>query len=266
MVKLELNGTEIKYEQWKFPGGEIGIKVPLPIDPDGYYKVSILGLVQAEDLITALNLCDAYGIVDELYIPYFPYGRQDRVCHEGESFSLRVFCKLIISASNRFKKLTILDPHSDVIRQELSEISHKLNLIGQWKLTKALPNYDCIIAPDLGASVKANLTQSTTQHIFLEKTRTKNGIVYLDYPTDTIKGNVCVVDDICDGGATFLELAKMLEKTQPNIESLSLYVTHGIFSKGCFALAMHYNTLYCVNLMNPDVDHLVTVLPYDPKL
>ena len=43
--------------------------------------------------------------------------------------------------------------------------------------------------------------------------------------------NVVVVDDICDGGRTFIELLK----ASPTLDcgkSLSLFVTHGIFSQG----------------------------------
>jgi ribose-phosphate pyrophosphokinase len=42
--------------------------------------------------------------------------------------------------------------------------------------------------------------------------------------------NILIVDDICDGGRTFIECAKILHLHEVN--SVSLYVTHGIFSKG----------------------------------
>jgi len=42
--------------------------------------------------------------------------------------------------------------------------------------------------------------------------------------------NVLIADDICDGGRTFIELAKVL-KNEGALE-VSLFITHGIFSKG----------------------------------
>jgi ribose-phosphate pyrophosphokinase len=46
-----------------------------------------------------------------------------------------------------------------------------------------------------------------------------------------IKGKpILIVDDICDGGRTFIELAKVLREYGPS--QITLYVTHGIFSKG----------------------------------
>jgi ribose-phosphate pyrophosphokinase len=39
-----------------------------------------------------------------------------------------------------------------------------------------------------------------------------------------------IVDDICDGGATFVALARKLREA--GAIEVSLFVTHGIFSKG----------------------------------
>ena len=39
-----------------------------------------------------------------------------------------------------------------------------------------------------------------------------------------------MIDDICDGGRTFIECAKLLKAA--GVGSMALYVSHGIFSKG----------------------------------
>lgn len=44
------------------------------------------------------------------------------------------------------------------------------------------------------------------------------------------KQTICIVDDICDGGRTFIEAAKLLQRLEP--KEIHLYVSHGIFSKG----------------------------------
>jgi ribose-phosphate pyrophosphokinase len=45
-----------------------------------------------------------------------------------------------------------------------------------------------------------------------------------------------IVDDICDGGRTFLEIAKTIRSKKRNIsifgDKIYLVVTHGIFSAG----------------------------------
>ncbi len=56
-------------------------------------------------------------------------------------------------------------------------------------------------------------------------------------------GKYLVVDDICDGGGTFLGLADKFWK-QTSISTLDLYVTHGIFSKGVRELLRMYHNVY----------------------
>lgn len=47
---------------------------------------------------------------------------------------------------------------------------------------------------------------------------------------DMTNKKLLVIDDICDGGGTFVLLANELKKHNPT--RFSLFVTHGIFSKG----------------------------------
>ena len=61
-------------------------------------------------------------------------------------------------------------------------------------------------------------------------------------PDDIPAQPVLVVDDICDGGRTFLELAAALrDKTR---QPLYLYVTHGLFSKGLGELNARYAGIF----------------------
>ena len=50
------------------------------------------------------------------------------------------------------------------------------------------------------------------------------------------------MDDICDGGATFVQLAKKLK--EQGAESVSLFVTHMIACKGLQALSIFENVYY----------------------
>ena len=54
-----------------------------------------------------------------------------------------------------------------------------------------------------------------------------------------------MVDDIFDGGRTFVELAKLILPMEP--ERLELYVTHGIFSKGYDEITQYYDRIYTTN-------------------
>ncbi|MCZ4141643.1 ribose-phosphate pyrophosphokinase, partial [Escherichia coli] len=50
------------------------------------------------------------------------------------------------------------------------------------------------------------------------------------HATDLSGLTAVITDDICDGGATFIGIAKELRRL--NCHKVVLYVTHGIFSKG----------------------------------
>ena len=56
-----------------------------------------------------------------------------------------------------------------------------------------------------------------------------------------------MLDDICDGGRTFIELARELRKLTTG--KIFLYVTHGIFSKGGDVFDGFIDQIYTSNLM-----------------
>ena len=60
--------------------------------------------------------------------------------------------------------------------------------------------------------------------------------------------NYLIVDDIIDGGRTFIELSKELVRKGIDKSQINLYVTHGIFSKGFTELDKHFNKVYCHNV------------------
>jgi ribose-phosphate pyrophosphokinase len=65
-----------------------------------------------------------------------------------------------------------------------------------------------------------------------------------------------IVDDICDGGRTFIELAKVII-AQNQEAKIYLVVTHGIFSAGFSELTNYFDGIYTTNscqdiINNPD--------------
>ena len=267
MITLYKNGVELPFKQWEFPGGEIGVQLS-DIDNDCGILYSVqMDYENSDDVFVFLNVCDALGecgihIKNVLGdIPYFPYARQDRVCNKGESKALEVFIQAISKAY--CDVIYTKDMHSKET-MDLCE-TYGIGLVNknQDNCAGDLPLFDVLIAPDKGAENKAKeheQVQKGAELICLSKTRVDSKVVYVDYAYDTIKGNICVVDDLVDGGFTFLSLAEMLKRTQPNITSLNLYVTHGLFSKGTNELKKFYDRIYVHNLMNKSVLDSVVVI------
>lgn len=268
-VSLYVNHMPMEFKQWKFPGGEVGVKLLEIIPAYSSVEVQVSGVPTSDDIFIAMNLLDAVNrFVTRnqvtLHFNYLPYARQDRVCAVGESFALQVFIKMIMSMQHTFWRVTFDDMHSKVAIEEFEKIPNQGVVFKNYEqhfFTDALPKFDVIIAPDKGATEKAKHTQPETMHIFLDKVRVDGKVQYENYAEDTIVGKACIVDDIGDGGATFLSAAEMLRKTQPRMQELSLYVTHGIFSKGFDIVKESFDNVYVSNPMTLEAQR-ATLIPF----
>lgn len=259
-VELKVTGGDVPIKLWKFPAGEVGVKIE---DTEVVRKADNVFIrlndASSDSIMAAINLANAVEQIRPekkkpiLFTKYLPYSRQDRVCHEGESFALEVFIKLL---SQHFSWIFTLDVHSSV--SELISRTYGLTFtdVSQSTCAQNLPSFDYFVAPDAGASAKIDqhyqVEFGDTKVVQLSKTRKDGKVIYDDLKSGTLSGKVCVVDDLCDGGATFLSLGQMLRRTQPDMIELSLYVTHGLFTNDIAFGAMTgiYDTIYVHNLMN----------------
>ena len=168
--------------------------------------------------------------VDVVY-PSFPYSRQDRDINGP--FSLRVFANMVNAQG--FHSISTWDPHSDVLPAlvpglRVTEQEHILSVAVPQDVQET---YDVIVAPDAGAVKKAQKTADRLAKplAFGVKRRDDEGTIVETNLYGDVKGqDVLIVDDICDGGATFCGLSEALHANGAN--SVDLYVTHAIMAKG----------------------------------
>jgi ribose-phosphate pyrophosphokinase len=232
------NEKVIQYKTTNFPAGEVFIKIETPLSNEDVVTIianprssnDVMILLMANDAIRRMGVSRV-----SLFMPYVPYGRQDRVVRSGESFSMDVFARLINSCN--FYKVVIADPHSDVTTNLLNNVKHvNLSLFYMNSADRLRNEFGVsgIIAPDAGATARADYA-SKVMHIPLvahgQKKRHDDGSITITLSKSNIPKSVVIVDDICDGGKTFIELAKVLRQDY-GVECVTLVVTHGIFSKG----------------------------------
>jgi ribose-phosphate pyrophosphokinase len=160
-----------------------------------------------------------------------------------------------------FHRVTIWDAHSDVTPALIQRVKNipQDDLLARFMWNEPYSSFlkDCmLVAPDAGAAKKTfKIAQRYVMDMVqAEKIRNvKTGDIKATYiPADlkNIKQNYLIVDDICDGGRTFIELAKVIKKdAEPGCE-IYLYVTHGIFSKGLDVFDGLIDGIFCPNVFS----------------
>lgn len=243
-----IKGKEIQYESFTFSGGEPHVKIDsFPTDNGVTITHRIQSFNDLGLLSIAVDALKRMGTKEiDLFLPYFPGARQDRVMTEGESLTVKVYANIINNYG--LSSITIFDPHSDVTPALLNNCSVINNHSFISEVVKDLPDDLILISPDAGASkkiIKLATALQMNQVVECGKNRdVKTGALSgFKVPVADLKGKPClIVDDICDGGGTFMGLAEELQ--QSNVGELFLAVSHGIFSKGTQELDKYFKKIY----------------------
>lgn len=167
----------------------------------------------------------------DLTMNYLPYARQDKAPSNDACFALGVFADLINGLN--FELVRAFDPHSEAPQALINNFKP---IWPQDAVAKAAQRSesDIFCFPDAGALKKYTqvLQNLPYPHIYGAKIRDQATGFITDYQLsgECKDRKVLIVDDICDGGATFVILAKILKER--GAKQVALYVSHGLFSKG----------------------------------
>lgn len=164
----------------------------------------------------------------ELVMPYLPNARQDRVKQEEDIFTLKYFCEVINGL--HFRKVHVLDPHSDV---SCALLEHMVKMPILPYIKEAIRQSgvqvekDILFYPDSG-SQKRYSEMITFPNAF--------GIKRRNWETGQIEGldvagyiptqpfDVLIIDDISSFGGTFYFSAQKLKAL--GARHIYLYVSH----------------------------------------
>lgn len=301
MITLNLVYPEksgIQYKIQNFPDGQNNIVLNLNGgELSGYseagvkWNISILiksrlnTFIDLEIIACAVASLRECGVEDiHLYTPYIIGARSDRKFEEGGNNYLKdVICPIINSLN--FKTVNCIDPHSDILEACIKGFKKIDNykLVTEFILSREneiKQHYKdfILVSPDAGASKKIYklaeqigykcdiITCSKDRDVDgnLTKTVVPNIFDYLMEGKDFI-----IVDDICDGGRTFINIAKEILDEQENNPQFSgrreelnskiyLIVTHGIFSKGFDELSKYFDGIYCTNSYKDITRNVIT--------
>lgn len=257
--------TKINHQSFTFKGGEPHIKIEkLTKTKKVMITIRVGDFSDIGLLLLAVDALRRMGVEDiSLFIPYFPGARQDRIMVPGEPLTCKVYADLINTLN--LSEVIIMDPHSDVTPALINNckvldnhevVMQAIEDIIDWQQEDV--DY-CIVSPDAGANKKVKgllkrifqediLSEDGLDVVYCDKTRDVNTgkITGFTVGADDLSGKICViVDDICDGGGTFIGLAEELKAK--NAKKVYLIVTHGIFSNGFEGLNQHIDGIYTTN-------------------
>jgi ribose-phosphate pyrophosphokinase len=263
---------EIPVKFWTFPAGERGVRIALEklFIFTHYFYIELL-YKSSDDLVDLILLVNALrNSVPRcritLGVPYFPFARNDRVMVDGEPHALQAIVQVILSLN--LTEVWCEDAHSQVLSALFPPgLLRSIPQCDVWlpKIADNITLYSALVSPDAGAAKKiytlakmcglpafeaTKVRDPKTGEITSTKFEVPSGVDINDY------NRLFVVDDICDGGYTFTELAKVIRQAG-YVGDLVLCVTHGIFSKGIEPLLDHYDFVLCKNNLSSVPNNLV---------
>ena len=240
MITLYATNTDERFEIAvgnSFPDGTLHLNLP----DEHIYGVKWNYESDAE-LFTLICIAKHYNDPNmELYLPYIPHARMDRVKAEEDVFTLKYFCEIINSLN--FKGVYVLDAHSNV---SLALLNNVIQMNVEKFIHNAIYRTTCEIAshydhnlrkeaeenlivfyPDEGSMKRYSDMINMPYAFGIKKRDWETGkILGLDIMNaELVKGkNILIIDDICSRGGTFLHAAKALKAAGAN--RIFLCVTH----------------------------------------
>ncbi len=256
-----VGGKDVAYSITRYPDGQLGaeidrnlhgVDVVIRVRMNSFDCVHALAVV-----VSALRAANAGDIY--LSSPYFLGGRSDRRFSENGSYYLGdVICPIINAMG--FREVHILDPHSVVLPSLLERVV--VDDVGQFYRWASEFVGECdVVCPDAGAVSRTERyaeVANSRRVVYCSKIRdvATGKIISTSIPVSGFDGrDVVIVDDICDGGATFLNLGRQIRELKCG--RLYLVVTHGIFSAGFHLLEGVFDKIVCTDSYASTNSHLV---------
>lgn len=261
-IVLTLDNQPVEIERGVFPDGAVWLKVigELPRFAQ-VMRVRVAAMRDMNDFMLLAQLVDVVRhvtdiAVSHLELAWLPWARQDRHMVNGDSFALKVFANQLNILN--FNKVFLLDPHSDAAAAAINNsvvIAQETCLMKSENLRQAISTGKLmLVAPDAGALKKIhNVAKASGARDYAILTKERDVATGNLTGFSLVSGNVAgkdvlIVDDLCDAGGTFIGSTQVLRDA--GARSVSLYVTHGVFSKGVG------------NLLNNGIDAIYTTTSF----
>lgn len=227
---IKLNGKEVMIT--RFPDNTIKFDLQEDILPD--QNEVVWNFESMEELFTLVGLANKLKSTKaNLYLPYLPNARMDKVQNDNEGLMLEYFVSVVDGLG--FNKITILDPHSEVYKKwakhtewiQDEDMVKSLITFTIDTIERAEGSKVSLVYPDKGACDRYTKLLDVDDFLYgvKERNQATGEITSFDLVGDITDNPVLIVDDICSKGGTFYYTAKKL-RDKGFIGNIYLYVTH----------------------------------------
>ncbi len=250
------------YECFKYPAGELQVRVKAELVSRvrNQDEAILAGRIYSSDdffeLMLLTSAIEGLGVsCKKVVLPYLPYSRADRRFLDGDCSGMETMCDLI----SRGRRVYTLDVHNEKALGAYTITNCDPSAFIQSAITHTATRADSddvtVLFPDQGARDRyANVGNTGNNHheirvsrCFCSKKRDAVTGKLLGFEVPELPRNrpVLIVDDICDGGGTFLGISERLREQGLNY---SLYTTHSMYSRGTQVLYdAGFDYLYTTN-------------------
>ena len=184
-----------------------------------------------------------------LKIDYMMYQQDDRRFKTEESFGLKIISNFINTM--KWDKIKIFHPHSDkvefidncIITSNQSFVEDAVLDVRSYTFNR----FPYWVIPDSGAfKTQFKQIENIEYPNFITCMKSRNheiGDIETVVNVGDLSGQACfIVDDICLGGRTFIQIAQKLR--EKNCGELYLIISHGVFNQGIEHLLEYFDYIY----------------------
>lgn len=250
-IVFKNTGEPVANKLSRYPDGQVNVNIDDDLADRSVVirsRMNSFNVLQ-EIAAAASALCQSSENLIELEIPYLLGARSDRRFGErGSDYLKDVICPFINCQG--FDEVRYLDPHSEVMERLLIR-GKRMNISPFYEWVASKIPAEVVISPDAGAESRSleywkHNPYSTLVKCSKSRDIATGKILETKIPADNFYGkDTVIIDDICDGGATFLNLGREIRHRKCG--RLYLVVTHGVFSAGFHLLEGVFDHIYCTD-------------------
>lgn len=251
--------SDLSYEIISFPDGEKQLNITSPLINCKKVVVIFTTIKSADDLfilLQAQDILERYNIQYCTIITYLMTQRSDRVFSEGRPFSIGIVMKLLHGI------VEVFELHNTTAKG-LATNAEYFNNIGLLMSTRGMSENNIsykpylYLFPDKGAFDRYGYFRIPDSKILIgKKVRDVSTGQITDYtitdiddekpriPKNTKK--IYVIDDLCDGGRTFIGAASKLRELAPNAK-ICLNVIHVVQEEGLRRVCEEFDEVTVTN-------------------